>query len=212
MCKFTVGDRVRRIEATPFKDGPEFDVGFEGVVSDVVNARSFNLEGHGGYKFSAARFERVQPAENNPAAMPANPKQIYGDRKVPLHLIGGVAKAHEAAALHSGRLKYGENNFIHTPVEALTYIGACERHLAQFKAGERVDAKELVHHLGAVRACCNILLEAEAAGMLIDNRPVVGGVSEVPKKPVLTAAQALHNTFEEVEATVAHLNKLYTKE
>ncbi|MDN8037432.1 dATP/dGTP diphosphohydrolase domain-containing protein [Burkholderia vietnamiensis] len=138
----------------------------------------------------------------------ANPKQAFGDKKPPLHLIHPIAELHESAALHSGRRKYGENNYLETAVEAMTYLGAILRHTKQFIAGERVDQKELVHHLGAVRACCNILLTAEATGMLIDNRPRVGARPDIDRKRY-SYCDATAETFAEVERIIEHLNKLY---
>jgi hypothetical protein len=144
----------------------------------------------------------------NPGKPPANPKQLYGDKKPPLHLIHMIAQLHEAAALHGGKRKYGENNYLETEVEAMTYVGAILRHLGQWVSGERVDSKELVHHLGAIRACTNILLTAEATGMLIDNRPTIAGQDSQfqERREYRTATE---EAFKEVEATIEHLNKLY---
>jgi hypothetical protein len=137
-----------------------------------------------------------------------NPKQLFGDRKPPLHLIHMIPQLHESAALHSGRLKYGRDNYLETPVEAMTYVGAVLRHLGQWVSGERVDQKELVHHLGAIRACTNILLTAEATGMLIDNRPTIADQdSQFQDRREYREATAA--TFKEVEATIEHLNQLY---
>ena len=83
------------------------------------------------------------------------------------------------------------------------------RHLGQWVAGERVDQKELVHHLGAIRACTNILLTAEATWMLIDNRPLVGPAEKlIPGEP-RHFQNATAETFAEVERTIEHLNQLY---
>jgi hypothetical protein len=144
----------------------------------------------------------------NPGKPPTNPKQLYGDKKPPLHLIHMIAQLHEAAALHGGKRKYGENNYLATEVEAMTYVGAILRHLGQWVSGERVDRKELVHHLGAIRACTNILLTAEATGMLIDNRPTIAGQDSQfqERREYRTATE---EAFKEVEATIEHLNKLY---
>jgi hypothetical protein len=144
-----------------------------------------------------------------PPATPANPKQLYGDKKPPLHLIHMIAQLHEAAALHGGKRKYGENNYLETEIEAMTYVGAILRHLGQWVSGERVDSKELVHHLGAIRACTNILLTAEATGMLIDNRPITAGEGGHLNDPSRSYQQATAEAFAEVEATIEHLNKLY---
>jgi hypothetical protein len=120
-----------------------------------------------------------------------------------------IAQLHEAAALHGGKRKYGENNYLETEVEAMTYVGAILRHLGQWVSGERVDSKELVHHLGAIRACTNILLTAEATGMLIDNRPVAGCESREENFAPARYQTATRKAFEEVETTIEHLNKLY---
>jgi hypothetical protein len=139
---------------------------------------------------------------------PTNPKQLYGDKKPPVHLIHQIAELHESAALAAGRLKYGENNYIQTPVEAMTYVGAILRHVKAWTSGERVDPKELVHHLGAVKACCTILLTCEATGMLIDNRPTIADQdSQFQERREYRTATA--EAFKEVEATIEHLNKLY---
>jgi hypothetical protein len=145
----------------------------------------------------------------NPGKPPTNPKQLYGDKKPPLHLIHMIAQLHEAAALHGGKRKYGENNYLATEVEAMTYVGAILRHLGQWVSGERVDRKELVHHLGAIRACTNILLTAEATGMLIDNRPCVGPVEDNIYPGPQCYREATEETFAEVEKTIEHLNRLY---
>lgn len=142
--------------------------------------------------------------------MSSNPKQAYGDKKPPLHLIHLIPQLHESAALHSGRLKYGCNNYLESPVEAMTYVGAMLRHIGQWASGERVDPKELVHHLGAVKACCTILMTTEATGMLIDNRPLVHNSSlPVDNRAPATYQQATAETFAEVERCIEHLNKLY---
>jgi hypothetical protein len=151
---------------------------------------------------------KADPVVVEGTAMPTNPKQLYGDKKPPVHLIHQIAELHESAALHSGRRKYGENNYIQTPVEAMTYVGAMLRHIKAWVSGERVDPKELVHHLGAVKACATILLTTEATGMMIDNRPVIGG-QDVQFQERCEYRTATAETLKEVEATIEHLNKMY---
>jgi hypothetical protein len=160
------------------------DPGYRGLAKDYVN-------------------HDKQPAK------PANPKQAYGDKKPPLHLIHAIGSLHESAALHSGKLKYGVNNFLEDPVEAMTYVGAMLRHIQQWVSGERRDLKELVHHLGAVKACAGILMTAEAAGTLIDNRPTTPVHGHNVNPAPVSYQQATANAFAEVEAVVEHLNKLY---
>ena len=103
--------------------------------------------------------------------LPANPKQIYGDTKVPLHLLPPLAELEWALAHANGAEKYGAYNWHENPVEAMTYIGAARRHLMAWLAKESHADDSGVHHLGHVMACCAILIDAEACGQLIDNRP-----------------------------------------
>jgi len=154
--------------------------------------------------------DRLYPGPPHPnSTAPTNPKQRYGDKKPPLHLIHMIAQLHESAALHAGKRKYGENNYLQTPVELMTYIGAIMRHCLQYASGERVDPKELVHHLGAIKACCTILLSAEATGMLVDNRVVIPGQPAVPTRQPRSYQAATQATFSEVEKVIEHLNELY---
>lgn len=149
-----------------------------------------------------------QPAQGIPVAPPANPKQLYGDKKPPLQLIHDIAALHESTALHAGARKYGKNNYLSSKVEIMTYVGAILRHVQQYASGERRDAKEHVHHLAAIKACCTILLTCEATGMLIDDRPTTAGLP--PAQPAPVSYDAAHRaTFAEVEGIIEHLNKLY---
>jgi hypothetical protein len=114
-----------------------------------------------------------------PAKPPADPKAAFGASKPNLALIPGVACAHEALALEDGAMKYGPGNWRYNEVEAMTYLAAALRHLQAYIDGERLTSDTKVHNLGAVRACCGILLDAEAQGTLKDNRPKPGKTSEV---------------------------------
>lgn len=102
--------------------------------------------------------------------IPPNPKQIYGDRKPPLAYIPLSAKLAELEALFDGLLKYNPHNWRDQPVEAMTYIEAAMRHLELYKVGEEITRDTLVSNLGAVKACCSILIDAALHGTLIDNR------------------------------------------
>lgn len=154
----------------------------------------------------------VMKAQENPEKASPNPKQAYGDKKPPVHLIHQIAELHESAALHSGKRKYGENNYIKTPVEAMTYVGAILRHLKAWASGERVDPVELVHHLGAVKACCTILMTTEATGTLIDNRPTAAHEDTYGNPEPKSYRKATADALSEVLATIEHLNKLYPQE
>lgn len=102
--------------------------------------------------------------------LPPNPKQLYGDKKPPLSAIPLSAKLAELEAIYDGRLKYGPYNWRDQPVEAMTYVEAAMRHLELYKVGEEITRDTLVSNLGAVKACCSILIDAAVHGTLIDNR------------------------------------------
>lgn len=101
---------------------------------------------------------------------PANPKQLFGDKKPDLRLLPLSGQLAQWAAHRDGANKYGEFNWRENPVEANTYINAAKRHLELFAAGEGEARDTGVNNLGAVMACCAILIDAELHGTLIDNR------------------------------------------
>ncbi len=124
---------------------------------------------------------------------PENPKKIYGDKKPPLAQLPLVALAHASMAHFDGDLKYGWRNWRESKVEALTYINAAERHLLLWSEGEEYARDTGVNNLGAVIACCAILLDAQVNNALIDNRS---------KSPA--ACDLLHD----LEITVKHLKEM----
>lgn len=102
--------------------------------------------------------------------MPVNPKQLYGDKKPDLRLLPLVGQLAQWEAHKDGANKYGPFNWRDNPVEANTYINAAKRHLELWAAGEERARDTSVNNLGAVMACCAILLDAQAHDCLIDNR------------------------------------------
>ncbi len=109
--------------------------------------------------------------------MPANPKQVYGDKKVPLHLVPPASIAFEAMALADGARKYGAYNWRENNVEEMTYIGAAMRHIGQYLDGDEYDAVSGMPHLAHAKACLGILIDAKENGNNIDNRPKLGPMS-----------------------------------
>lgn len=103
----------------------------------------------------------------------SNPKDAIGDKKVPLWLLSPIAKIAWAMAQFAGLLKYGAWNWRMAGVRTSTYISAIERHLEGFKSGETFDPVDGTEHLGNIMACCALILEAQEAGMLTDDRPPV---------------------------------------
>jgi hypothetical protein len=100
-----------------------------------------------------------------------NPKDGIGATKLPLHLVPATAIAVASLAHLDGATKYGAWNRRVAGVRASIYLDAVQRHLARWTHGETHDLDSGVHHLGHALACLNILIDAEAAGMLTDDRP-----------------------------------------
>jgi hypothetical protein len=100
-----------------------------------------------------------------------NPKDLFGSVKVSFTKVSAIALAHCAMAMMDGARKYGPYNWRAKPVIISIYIDAAMRHMLSFWEGERVASDSKVHHLGHAMACCAILLDAEAHGCLIDDRP-----------------------------------------
>lgn len=121
------------------------------------------------------------PAPSDPASKPpANPKQAYGDKKLPVGLVPPSLELEAALNMADGSEKYGPYNWRASKVEAMTYVAAIKRHLASYIDGEDVDpeSKRGATHLGAIAACIAILTDARNGGQLIDNRPPKGTAGE----------------------------------
>lgn len=116
----------------------------------------------------------------------SNPKTAIGDAKVPLWLLSPLAKIHWAMAQFAGLLKYGAWNWRAAGVRTSTYLSAIERHLEGYKSGERVDPIDGTLHLANIMACCAILIDAEAARKLTDDRP-----PSVNHRPAIKEAEEL---------------------
>ena len=110
-----------------------------------------------------------------------NPKDALGIKKVNTFYIPKVAIFHLAGAHMDGARKYGPFNWREKPVQASIYLSAIDRHLAQWTEREEVAEDSLVHHLGHVMGGCSILLDAQAHGTLIDDRPKGNKFPEVLK-------------------------------
>lgn len=116
----------------------------------------------------------------------SNPKDAAGDARIPLWLLSSVAKIQWALAQFAGLLKYGAWNWRVAGVRTSTYLSAIERHLEGYKSGETVDPVDGTHHLGNIMACCALILDAEAAGKLTDDRP-----PSVDHRPTIADGEAL---------------------
>lgn len=118
-------------------------------------------------------FIRADAKTQTESTKPSNPKDAIGDKKVPLWLLSPIAKAHWALAQFCGMCKYQAWNWRIAGVRSSTYLSAIGRHMDAYVSGEELDPTDGTHHLGNIMACCAILLDAEAAGKLNDDRPPV---------------------------------------
>lgn len=118
-------------------------------------------------------FRKVSEGGPEEAAS-TDPKAAFGNAKPGLSSIPPTALFHLGRAMDTGRAKYGHMNWRENPVNTLTYVDALFRHAAVYLDGENKDPESGLHPLAHVMACCAIILDAEAQGTLVDNRPTEG--------------------------------------
>lgn len=104
-----------------------------------------------------------------------NPKDLIGSDKLPIHLFPAHVVAGTSLALLDGMLKYGRTNWRVAGVRASIYSDAAARHLGHWFEGEDADPDSGLDHLFHAIACLTIILDAQAAGRLTDDRMVRGG-------------------------------------
>lgn len=101
-----------------------------------------------------------------------NPKSKYGVKKAPLlSCVPATALLVEGQVMALGASKYGPFNWRDNSVAASVYIDAAMRHIMAWNSGQDMDPESGVSHLGHVRACMGILIDALETGNLIDDRP-----------------------------------------
>lgn len=113
-------------------------------------------------------FNRAMGIADMPSS---NPKRAFGVKKPSAQFIPPVAIVEESVVMALGAKKYGAFNWQDDPVDATTYYSAAIRHLLQWFSGEDNDPESGSSHLAHVRACMAILIDAQASGALIDDRP-----------------------------------------
>lgn len=125
---------------------------------------------------------------------PTNPKDLIGSNKLPLHLWPNTATALGALALLDGALKYGRSNFRHIGVRASIYYDAFNRHTKAWFEGEDNDPESGLPHLAHALACVAILVDAQAAGKLNDDRMFPANYREFVNSltPHVARLKALH--------------------
>lgn len=123
-----------------------------------------------------------------------NPKDAIGSNKLPLHLWPETASALGSIALLDGALKYGRTNWRVAGVRTSIYVDALRRHVNRFFEGEDIDPESGLPHLSHALACLAILVDAQAAGKLNDDRQVAGGYHELLKEltPHVARLKALY--------------------
>jgi hypothetical protein len=137
---------------------------------------------------------KAEAAESPAGTKLTNPKDFVGSDKLPLHLWPATASALGCLALLDGMLKYGRTNWRVAGVRASIYIDACLRHLTKWFEGQEIDPDSGVHHFGHALACLAILVDAQAAGKLNDDRLVKGGYIAMVDEltPHVAKLKALH--------------------
>ncbi len=128
--------------------------------------------------------------------MTENPKEAAGALKCPMQLLSPSAMRETAWALGYGAFnkKYGPRNYRTAGVNATTYVGAIMRHLSAWNDGEDLDPESGLSHIAHVSACCDILLDTMACGMMNDDRS---------KKPRMTREEILNELrMEDVVARI----------
>jgi hypothetical protein len=110
-----------------------------------------------------------------------NPKDIIGSTKTPLGLLPWTALVRVSRVFALGAKKYGPFNWRTPgkPVQHVTYCEAALRHLAAYLDGETIDPESGESHLAHAACGLLILLDAQAIGNSIDNRPIAGLASEL---------------------------------
>ena len=173
---FNVGDVVRH---TNLPDRTYKVIRASEGMDTRVEAHSFPVGGY--YTFLTKNLELISAAPQQPSGpnsmvslegiKATNPKDAIGSSKLSFHLVPDTAKVYMALAFTEGALKYGSSNWRVAGVRASIYKSAAERHLAKYWNGEWADPKTGVPHLASVMACCAIILDANLAKKLTDDRP-----------------------------------------
>lgn len=176
-------------------DGWEYS---RGVKEEVAFARANGIPVK--HRKHADRGPLYAPL-NAPAAPPeaadskdTNPKDGIGATKLPLSLVPATAIALASLAHLDGALKYGKWNWRIAGVRASIYVDAARRHLDKWFNGEDLDPDSGLPHFAHALACINILVDADAAGKLTDDRPPSVDISKAYEAltPLVDALKTKH--------------------
>jgi hypothetical protein len=101
-----------------------------------------------------------------------NPKSAQGAKKYSLRYLPTSASVEVNRALEDGAKKYGPANWREKGVATSVYVDAALRHIALYFDCKQDNASDSgVHNLGHAMACLAIIIDAEKAGTLTDDRP-----------------------------------------
>jgi hypothetical protein len=187
---FKPGDTVKCFDAGPCRDltnGKTYTVKGYNITCDAVNV--LDDAGSQGL-YLATRFKLDTPAPigapqvdtisaRHDAAERANPKKRYGDMKPALTLFPSGALVAAAEVMATGAEKYGRANWRDDAVETMTYLDAAMRHMLAYIDGQDNDPESGKPHLAHAMCCMAILLDAQAIGKRIENRPTKGAAAEL---------------------------------
>ncbi|WP_256099576.1 dATP/dGTP diphosphohydrolase domain-containing protein [Burkholderia ubonensis] len=137
-------------------------------------------------------WERENPPDISPKN--PNPKDSIGSSKVPMHLWPETATVLGALGLLDGALKYGRGNYRASEVRASLYYDALKRHVNGWFSGRTCDPDSGLPDLAHALACLAIIVDAEAAGTLVDDRDYNSGYARliVDMTPHVKRLQTLH--------------------
>jgi hypothetical protein len=108
-----------------------------------------------------------------------NPKAGLGALKAPMGFSPPTAIIEMEAVMAGGAYKYGAYNFRDTKIDAMTYIGAIDRHFKLWQDGVDIDEESGQNHLAHIMACCALVIDSMHTNMLVDNRHKSGLVQEL---------------------------------
>lgn len=100
-----------------------------------------------------------------------NPKDRIGSNKMLAGCVPDTVMVYASMAFTEGMLKYGAYNWRVAGVRSSIYHDALKRHLAKWWNGEWADPVTKVPHLASILACAGIVLDANLANKLTDDRP-----------------------------------------
>lgn len=126
---------------------------------------------------------------------PTNPKDVIGSTKLPLGVVPAAGSYYAAEAFLEGALKYGRYNWRIAGVRASIYYDALRSHGEKWWNGQNRDPKTLVHELGALRACVDIMIDAIECEKLTDDRPPSmpeGALERLRNSPTVTHLLAMY--------------------